>query len=86
MRQLRPRVLFCTATDKLAKLEDHGICDLVIDVQPFASAADQASLAERMEVLGNVGLAGAQHGNDVMDGLFARLQRLQNTQPHGLTQ
>jgi hypothetical protein len=79
-------MLLRAVTDKLAKFEDHGICDPVIDIEPFAPAADQASLTECPEVLGNVGLASIESGHDLMDGLFPRLQGLQDTQTHGLAQ
>lgn len=72
--------------DQCAELEDHRISNAVADVEPLSSSVHQSLLAKRLQVFGNIGLAGFQKINNIADRFFSVFQRLKDPQSHRLSQ
>jgi hypothetical protein len=64
--------------DVAADREDAVIDDPVIDVESRAATIDEAGAFEHREVLGNVGLASADHLEDVGDATLAIVEAMQD--------
>ena len=73
-------------TSRSATREDHQIRNAVTDVEPLSPSVHQTFLAKRLEVLGNIGLAGLQKRDNISDRFFSILERLKDPQSHRLSQ
>src|SRR6478735_4452363 len=56
-QKTRPGMFGGGLADQSAKLENHGIGNGVINIEPLPATPDQPTLAEGLKVLGNVWLA-----------------------------
>jgi hypothetical protein len=68
-----------------ARLEDHQLRNAVTDVEPLSPSVHQTLLTKRLEVLGNIGLAGLQKRDNISDRFFSVLERLKDPQSHRLS-
>lgn len=84
--EILPGLLCRTLANKVAKLEDHGICDRVVDGSSLATPAYDSSIVQHLQMLGDIGLVSVEGCDQIADCQFSFLQSLQETEPEGLAQ